>query len=79
MIWHSFIARLLVTNAPSEDPNTDKYNVYDLGKSVSFCEVCVRMYVKSGNNQKYCGDEACIRNINRERQARHRQKLKENE
>ena len=79
MIWHSFIARLLVTNAPSEDPNTDKYSVYDLGKSVSFCEVCGRMYVKSGNNQKCCGDEACIRNINRERQARHRQKLKENE
>lgn len=77
-ICYYSIARLLAANAPSEDSNTDKYSVYDLGESVSFCEVCGRMYVKSGNNQKCCGDEACIRTINRKRQARHRQKLKEN-
>lgn len=77
-ICYYSIARLLAANAPSEDPNTDKYSVYDLGESVSFCEVCGRMYIKSGNNQKCCGDEACIRTINRKRQARHRQKLKEN-
>ena len=34
------------------------------------------MYIKSGNNQKCCGDDACRRTINRKRQARHRQKLK---
>lgn len=78
-ICYYSIARLLAANAPSEDPNTDKYSVYDLGENIAFCEVCGKMYIKSGNNQKCCGDDACIRTINRKRQARHRQKLKENQ
>ena len=77
-ICYYSIDRLLAANAPSEDPNTYKYIVYDLGASVAFCEVCGRMYIKIGNNQKCCGDVVCIRAINRKRQARHRQKLKEN-
>lgn len=76
-ICYYTIARLLAANAPSEDPNTDKYSVYDLGESVSFCEICEKMFIKSGNNQKCCGDDACIRAINRKRQAKHRQKCKE--
>lgn len=78
-ICYYTIARLLATNAPSEDPNTDKYSVYDLGEKISYCEVCGKIYIKNGNNQKCCGSDACIRTINRKRQARHRQKLKENQ
>lgn len=37
------------------------------------------MYIKTGNNQKCCNSDACKRAIDRKRQARHRQKLKENE
>lgn len=76
-ICYYTIARLLASNAPSEDQNTDKYSVYDLGESISYCEICGKMYIKNGNNQKCCGDEDCVRAINRKRQARHRQKLKE--
>ncbi len=78
-ICYYSIARLLASNAPSEDPNTDKYGAYDSGEKISYCEVCGNMFIKNGNNQKCCGDDACVRTINRKRQARHRQKLKENQ
>jgi len=76
-ICYYTIARLVASNAPSEDENTDRYTSYDLGEQISYCEICGKMYIKTGNNQKCCGSDACKRAIDRKRQARHRQKLKE--
>lgn len=75
-ICYYTIARLLASNAPSEDENTDRIAKYDLGEKVSFCEICGKVYIKSGNNQRSCGKESCKREIDRRRQERHRLKLK---
>lgn len=65
------LVRLIATNAPNLEDGDSKV-------AIAFCSGCGKMFVKTGNRQKFCEDETCQAIRNARKAAAYRERKKRN-